>query len=382
MRFAHLGDCHLGGWRQPELRDLNLNAFRYAVGTIIKEKLDFVLIAGDLFDSAYPPIETIKETFEEFRRLNDVGIPVFIIAGSHDFSATGKSFLDVLEKAGFVKNVFSPEERNGKIILSPTIYKNVAIYGYPGKKSGLEVSEIERIKLHEAPGLFKILMLHTAIRDAVKTLPIPAVNQDELPKVDYLALAHLHVNYNKNNRVYCGPTFPNNAEELEELQGGSFYIVDTNGKIERREIRLKEIQVFNISLNNAISATDEILDELKKFNLEDKIVILRLSGSIEVGKTSDIKLNEIEEYIKKQKAYAFLKSTSKLFLTQSDMEIDIGSTDLEEEIVKRFHEQNPHTLNELTKSLISALQTEKKEEENSRLFEDRVLSEARKILSV
>jgi len=227
MRFAHLGDCHLGGWRQPELRQLNMDAFRSAIAEIIKEKLDFALVAGDLFDSAYPPIETIKETFEEFRKLKDAKIPVFLIAGSHDYSATGKSFLDVLEKAGFVRNAFQPEERNGLIMLHPIVYKNVAIYGYPGKKSGLEVPEIERIKLQDSPGLFRILMLHTAIRDAVKTLPIPAVNQENLPKVDYLALAHLHINYNKNNRVYSGPTFPNNSEELEELGGGSFYIVDT-----------------------------------------------------------------------------------------------------------------------------------------------------------
>jgi len=242
------------------------------------------------------------------------------------------------------------------------------------------VPEIERIKLQDSPGLFRILMLHTAIRDAVKTLPIPAVNQENLPKVDYLALAHLHINYNKNNRVYSGPTFPNNSEELEELGGGSFYIVDTKGKIERREIRLKETEVFNFTITNAVSATDEVIDELKKHSLQDKIVILRLSGSIEVGKTSDIKLNEIEDYVKKQGAYSFLKSTSKLFITQSDMDIEIESGNLEEEIIKTFQEQNPHVLNGLALTLISALQVEKKEEETSRIFEDRMASEVRKIL--
>lgn len=380
MRFAHLGDCHLGGWKQPELRQLNIDAFKHAVSAIVKEKLDFVLIAGDLFDSAYPPIETIKDAFEEFRRLHDAKIPVFLIAGSHDFSATGKSFLDVLEKAGFAENVFKPEERNNSIMLHPTIYKNAAIYGYPGKKSGLEVQEIERIKLHDSPGLFKILLLHTAIRDAVKTLPIPAVDQDKLPKVDYLALAHLHINYNKNGMVYCGPTFPNNAEELEELKGGSFYIIDTNGKIERREIKLKEIKVFNFAVSNAVSATDEILDELKKSDLSGKVVILRLSGSIEVGKASDIKLNEIEDYARKQKAYAFLKSTSKLFLTESDLDIEMHSENMEEEMIKIFQEQNPHPLNRLSEFLISVLQAEKKEEENSKIFEDRLFSEAKKVL--
>ena len=214
MKFAHMGDCHLGGWRQPELMSLNMESFRFAVVAAIKEKVDFILVAGDLFDSAYPPVEIIKETFREFKKIYDSNIPVFIIAGSHDYSVAGKSFLDVLEHAGFVKNVFQKEERNGYIYLLPTLYKNVALYGYPGKKSGLEVGDIARIKLHETPGLFTILMLHTTLRDAIGTLPIAAVEHEKLPKVDYLALSHLHINYHRQNRVYSGPTFPNNSLEL------------------------------------------------------------------------------------------------------------------------------------------------------------------------
>ena len=130
MRFAHLADCHLGGWRQPELKELNFKSFQYAVGKCIYEKVDFILISGDLFDSAYPPIETLKETFQEFRKLKEANIPVFLIAGSHDYSVSGKTFLDVLEKAGFSTNASKYEERDGKIFLSPIVYKNVAIYGY------------------------------------------------------------------------------------------------------------------------------------------------------------------------------------------------------------------------------------------------------------
>src|SRR3989338_9089193 len=235
MKFAHLGDCHLGGWRQPELRALNFQSFQLALSKCIKEKVNFILIAGDLFDSAYPSIETLKSTFREFRKLKEEGIPVFLIAGSHDYSASGKTFLDVLEKAGFCKNVAVFEERGENIILQPTIYKNVAIYGYPGKKSSLEIDEIPRIKLQDSPGLFKILMLHTAIRRAVPNPKINAVEDTKLPQVNYLALGHLHLYYNKNGRVYPGPIFPNNLLELEDLQKGAFCIFD-NGKIEKQEI--------------------------------------------------------------------------------------------------------------------------------------------------
>ena len=137
VKFAHIADVHLGGWKQPELQNLNFQSFEKAIDICIQRKLDFVIIVGDLFDSAYPPIEIIKEAFAQFRKLHDAKIPCFIIAGSHDYSVSGKTFLDVLEKAGFCKNVESFEEKEGKIILNPTVYGNVVLYGYPGKKSGL-----------------------------------------------------------------------------------------------------------------------------------------------------------------------------------------------------------------------------------------------------
>lgn len=382
MRFAHLGDCHLGGWRQPELVELNMASFRYAVDAIIKEKVDFILIAGDLFDSPYPPIEIIKEAFKEFKKIYDANIPVFIIAGSHDYSVAGKSFLDVLEHAGFVTNVFRKEDRNGVIYLHPTLYKNVAIYGYPGKKSGLEVEDVAKIKLHESPGLFTILMLHTTIRDAIGTLPIAAVNQDELPHVDYLALAHLHINYHRQNRIYCGPTFPNNALELEELQGGSFYIVDTSGKAERKEIKLKPVRIFDFTINNALQATEQMVQELAKHALKDTIVILRLSGTIEEGKLQDIHFQEIDEQAAKQGAYVVLKNISALRMRESTLPISVTSENIEEAILKKYLEDNATELNRLASSLFSVLQVEKKEEERSAIFENRLIEETRKVLEL
>ncbi len=380
MKFAHLGDCHLGGWRQPELQALNLESFRYAVQTCIKEKVDFILIAGDLFDSAYPPIDTIKETFNEFRKIKEAGIPVFLIAGSHDYSVSGKSFLDVLDKAGFAKNVFQSEEKNDEIILYPTVYRGVAIYGYPGRKSGLEVADVERIKIQDAPGLFKILMLHTTMRDAIGNLPIPAVNQDRLPKVDYVALAHLHLRYQKENRIYCGPTFPNNLSELEDLQGGSFYIIDTAEKAKKYEINLKELVTLDLEIIDSHNAVDNIIEELKKYSLRDKILILKLKGILETGKISDIDFNKVENFAKEQGAYVFLKNTSRLQSPEPEMKLELKSDNVEEEIIEKFQRDNPSRFNHLIPHLFSSLQMEKKEDEVSKIFEERLISESNKVI--
>ena len=382
MKFAHTGDCHLGGWRQPEMIALNLKSLSLFVDTCLKEKVEFVLIAGDFFDSAYPPIEAIKTAFDQLRRLKEAQVPVFIIAGSHDYSASGKSFIDVLEKADFVKNASRPELRDNFIYLSPLVYKGVAIYGYPGKRSALEVEDIKRIKLHESPGMYTILMLHTALRDAVGNLPIPAVDQDKLPKVNYLALAHLHVKYEKNSRVYCGPLFPNSVAELEELGGGSFYIVDTNGKTERREINLNPVITIDLPITDTTLLMDEAQTLFEKQNLKDSILILRLTGVFENGLPASVRLAELEQMAKKKGAYAVLKNTSGIKGAEGSFLFASPGEELEETIIKRFKEEHDSELNHLIEPLLHTLEAEKKEEEKSALFEERLYEDFRKAVHV
>jgi DNA repair exonuclease SbcCD nuclease subunit len=380
MKFAHMGDCHLGGWRQPELKEINFRSFQEAIRRCIKEEVDFVLIAGDLFDSAYPPIEILRDTFAELRKLKEVNIPVFLIAGSHDYSVSGKTFLDVLDKAGFCKNVSAFEEKGGSLLLQPTLFENVAIYGYPGKKAGLEVDEIAKIKLQDAPGFFKILMLHTTIKDAIGNMPIKAVNHETLPKVDYLALAHLHINYCKENRIYSGPIFPNNLSELEELQQGSFYIFD-RGKIKKEEIKIKDVLVYYLEVNNALAATDEIISLLSSSNLKDKIVILKLSGILEKGKHSDIDFTKIEKVAREQGAFTLLKSTTKLHTQEMEIQDEIfDSANLESQIMSNFEKAHPSKYSAMVPELIKALQVDKLEDEKVAVFEERLLSDVGKII--
>jgi len=382
-KFAHISDVHLGGWKQQPLQDLNLKSFKKAIETCISEKVEFVLIAGDLFDSAYPPIEILKEAFAEFKKLKDSNIPCFIIAGSHDYSVSGKTFLDVLEKAGFCKNVENWEQTEENIILNPTLYKGVAIYGYPGKKSGLEINDLRKIKLNDAPGMFKIFMFHTTLDKAKGNLPIDAIEADKLPKADYYALGHLHIDFQYENFVYPGPIFPNNFQELEDLRFGTFYIVYTESQtpLKKIELKLKDVEVITIEITNAITATEKIIGEIKKRDVEDKIVLLRLKGELENGKHSDIKFIQIEEILKQKKAYFMLKNTHDLKTKEVELEIEVKDTEnIESEVIENYSNENPSNFNELIPQLMNVLSLEKQEDEKAVIFENRLLDATKKIL--
>jgi DNA repair protein SbcD/Mre11 len=383
VRFAHIADVHLGGWKQPPMQELNFLSFVKAMDICIKEKVEFVLIAGDLFDTAFPGIDVLKEAFGQLKRLKDSNIPCFIIAGSHDFSVSGKTFLDVLEKAGFCTNVEKYEETEERILLNPTIHNSIAIFGYPGRKSGLEVQQLRKVKLNDTPGLFKIFMMHTTLDKAKGTLPIDAIEVALLPKADYYALGHLHIDFQYENFVYPGPIYPNNFQELEDLKYGGFYIVNTESTnpLKKIDLKIKDVISIEIEIQNALTATDKIISVLKEKEIEDKIILLRLGGEIEIGTNSDINFSKIEEFAKSKNAYFILKNTHNLKTKETDIEIKIeDSENIEEDIIEIYKDENPSEFNSFIEGLMSALYLEKQEGETTENFTRRIVEGAKKVL--
>ena len=170
---------------------------------------------------------------------------------------------------------------------------------------------------------------------------------------------------------------------MEDLGFGSFYIIDTDSpnNLRKMELKIKETLPISIEINNAITATEKIIAELNKKDLEDKIVLLRLKGDIQQGKNSDIKFQEIEEHVKSKGAYFLLKNTHELTSCELELEIDVkDSENVEEETIKIYSKENPSDLNALIPQLMSSLSIEKQEDEKTEIFNNRILDNAKKIL--
>src|SRR3989344_4048151 len=376
MKFAHLADCHIGGWKDIELKELSIKAFENAVNICIDENVVFLLIAGDLFNTSLPSIDLIKRTAEILNKLKEADIDAYIIPGSHDFSPSGKTMIDVLENAGLMVNVMNIKDNK---LLFTHDKTGVKITGLVGLRSSLDRYYYENLdfsNLENEDG-FKIFMLHNTINELkpkdlekVEGLPI-----NLLPKgFDYYAAVHVHYikesEYDKGKLIYPGPLFPNNFKELEELKHGGFYIYD-NGNLKYIPIKLKDVLCIEINADGKTSreVEDEIL-EIKGY--EDKILLLRVKGVLKEGKSSDINFKTISDNFRN--SFVFLKNTTKLTSKEFlDLEIKEGEIeDVEEDIIKEFKLDYNE---EFIVNMMNALDKEKNEGERNIDFEKRLLKE-------
>src|SRR3989344_3606770 len=389
MKFAHLADCHIGGWKEEKLKELGIASFRYAIKKCIEENVGFVLIAGDLFNTSLPDINIIKETSEILANLKENDIDCYIIPGSHDFSHSGKTMLDVLEKAGLVKNVFKFKEDKLMFTIDKT---NTKITGILGLRSGLEKEKFKALlkdHLEDEKG-FKIFMFHTTLEE-YKPKDMENVEGESIknfPKnFNYYAGGHVHYllekEFGNGKVVYPGPLFPNNFKELEELKHGRFCIVDDSLNVRREDIKLKDTNSYCIDANEKTpeQVEQEILEKIKGW--EDKIILLRVEGILKTGKPSDINFKRVYEALKN--AYCILRNTNKL-TSKEFSEIKIESGDIEE-VEKRLVEESIKGFKELGNSelislLMHSLDIEKGEGEKNADFEKRVTESGRKALGI
>lgn len=392
-----MGDCHIGSWREPKLRDISTKAFAKAVDICIDKNMDFVLISGDLFDTALPGIERLKSVVKKLKELNNKDIPVYVIAGSHDYSPSGKTMLDVLEHAGLFVNVCKLEEDK----LNFTVDKKTGakITGMYGKRGALEKSSYEKLNktnLEQEPG-FKIFMFHTALTELKPKgfEKMDSMSLALLPKnFDYYAAGHLHSRiekeHGKGKIIYPGALFPNNFKELEENNRGGFYIYD-NGAIRFEPVQI--LNTFNIKINCNGKTPKQVEEEIsaitKNKEFINTIVTLRLTGTLEQGKTSDIAFKEIFENLYSKSAFFVMKNTSKLVSKEfEETAVEESSVeDIEETIIKEHLGQvniglDKNREEELIKRLLTVLDKEKQEGEKKIDFEKRVIEELVKVLDI
>ena len=407
MKYAHLADLHLGSWRDQKMRDLSTKAFLTAIDRCIEVRVDFILFAGDIFNTSLPAVDTLKLVTKKLKELHERNIPLYVIAGSHDFSPSGKTMIDVLENAGLLKNVCkgNVNEETKELHLSFTTDQKTGakITGILGRKGQLDRTYYQNLHLPhlEQEGGYKIFMFHTSVTE-LKPKHLELVESypaSFLPKsFNYYAGGHIH----HRNRVdlpeygtltYPGALFPNNFAEVEKYSHGGYYIISLeNGQQEVTWMPLEVIahRKVYIECNNKTPdlVSFEIMNEFENQDLNGTLITIRLVGTLERGKVSDINFKEIFKQLYEQGAYFIMKNTAKL-ASEDFSEVKISQHDpetVEEQVIKEHLQQvtlfGQETELHVTKSLLTSLNTTKKEGETMTDFHARVEGEIIKLLNI
>lgn len=256
-KFLHIADIHLGIKRyglEERTKD-----FFYAWSTCLQkyaidERVDFVLIAGDLFDRRQIDPQAANHAIFSLERLKAAGIPVYVIEGNHDQRETGSDFswlrsfsqwryLRLLEPRHIEGRVeytpWSDEAREGGYIDC----KDVRIFG--SRWYGVTTANVlpqlsEAIRPHLREGAYNVMMLHAEIEGQLNR-PIPALSTAKLLQlregIDYLALGHIHKNFEIENWAFNpGSLEAANVDEFKETRGA--YLVElADGKVQARLVR-------------------------------------------------------------------------------------------------------------------------------------------------
>jgi exonuclease SbcD len=85
MRIVHTADWHVGRvWKSLNRLDEMSAVLDHLAGFLERERIDLVLMAGDVFESGSPPAEAERLVFQFFKRAGQAGVQSVVIAGNHD----------------------------------------------------------------------------------------------------------------------------------------------------------------------------------------------------------------------------------------------------------------------------------------------------------
>lgn len=130
MRFLHTSDWHLGrSLHRADLRDAQAAFLDHLVETARAEKVDAVLVSGDVYDRAIPPLDAVKLCEEALGQLRDTGARVIVISGNHDSARRLGFGAELIDKAG-VHLRTRPEALATPVVLADD-HGPVAVYGIP-----------------------------------------------------------------------------------------------------------------------------------------------------------------------------------------------------------------------------------------------------------
>lgn len=237
LKVLHCADLHLDSpfsgldpiqseSRREEQREL----FRTLICYVRNQRIDLVLIAGDLFDNGFTNSKTVKYVAD---LLGNLPCPVVIAPGNHDPYVTNGIY-----SSEFPKNVHIFDSK--KLSSFDFAELDVTVWGYAFTSASYEEHPLAT-EYSVNPDRINLLCAHAdTVQSLSKYAPISPRELDDSP-FDYAALGHVHNapeigNYNGTLAAYCGCA---EGRSFDELDFGGAILLEIDGKkINHQKIQL------------------------------------------------------------------------------------------------------------------------------------------------
>ncbi len=265
MRFIHAADIHLDSpltglsayqdAPAQQLRTATREAFTSLVSVAIDEGVDFMVIAGDLYDGDWKDHNTGLYFVAQMGRLKRAGIPVYLLYGNHDASS------EMTRKLLLPDNVFVFDTRKASTFVHEEL--KVALHGR-GFEKAATTENLAASYPAPVPGMFNIGVLHTALEGNAAHANYAPCSMEELRArgYQYWALGHVH-----EYAVWPGDVFvvfPGNLQgrNIRETgaRGAVMVNVDATGRIEVERLLVDVLRWHRLAVDvSACASFDEVV---------------------------------------------------------------------------------------------------------------------------
>ena len=253
MRLLHTSDWHLGrSLHRADLRAAQSAFLDHLVEVARAERVDAVLVAGDVYDRAVPPVDAVELCEDALLRLHDTGASIVLISGNHDsarrlgfggglLEKTGvhlRTRLGALDRPVVLEDADGPAAVYGVPYLEPDAVRGELPPDLPRGHAGVLGHAVARIRADaDSRGIGRrVVMAHGwvtggAASDSERDISVGGVGQVSAGLFDgfgYVAMGHLHGQQTVAPHLrYSGSPLPYSFSEAAQRKGS--WLVELDG---------------------------------------------------------------------------------------------------------------------------------------------------------
>ena len=299
MRILHTSDWHIGRqFHNVSLLEDQRHILNQIVEAATVEKVDVVLVAGDIYDRAIPPANAVSLVDEVFNQLiNEFGIPVIVIAGNHDgpqrlgFGSRqlAKAQLYIAGPLRAEINSVVLQDEFGDVVFYPIPYADPAtvrdVFSDPDIGSHDQAMEwiINTIPNHKNQR--SIAMGHCFLAggldcDSERPLSVGGAGQvspKHFKDFNYVAMGHLHRQQKQGAETirYSGSPLKYSFSEESHKKSITLVDLDEAGNCEIKQIPLQALR----DMRSISGALDDIIRDAKDDPGTDDYLLVSLSDT-------------------------------------------------------------------------------------------------------